>query len=239
MGQGDNTSVTDWCAFATHPTVTCTQKRCSDSATGYCDQVPSFAAAGRLEPDAGGLNIEGVAWDPRSRSLLFGLRGPADPGSITVIRVPVDAVVAPWTTEALGAPSMLRARLPRSKAKQGIRDISYDEQTGDFVVIVGRSTSEDRRTLSALHVERQQRQRPTAGRQISSIDEAGRRCRLRERRRSPDSSSSTTGAGMRCWTTPGVVSRSRGWNRVVPGGPVACRPASCRSRTSPSRWSAH
>ncbi len=107
------------------------------------DQVPSFAAAGRLEPDAGGLNIEGVAWDPGSRSLLFGVRGPADPGSMTVIRVPVDAVVAPWTTESLGAPSMLRARLPRSKAKQGVRDISYDEHTGDFVVIVGRATSED------------------------------------------------------------------------------------------------
>ena len=35
-GQGDNKSVTAWCAFATHPTVTCTQKRCRGSATGYC-----------------------------------------------------------------------------------------------------------------------------------------------------------------------------------------------------------
>ena len=104
-------------------------------------ELPSLATAGRREPDAGGLNIEGLAWDPRTRTLLFGLRGPADAGSITVIRVPVDASVAPWTTEALGAPSIVRARVPRSNAKQGIRDISYDEQSGDFVVLLGRSTS--------------------------------------------------------------------------------------------------
>ena len=103
--------------------------------------VPSLVAAGRREPDAGGLNVEGLAWDPSMRTLLFGLRGPTEPGSVTVIRVPVDAGVAPWTTEAFGAPSIVRAGTPRSTAKQGIRDISYDEQTGDFVVLLGRSTS--------------------------------------------------------------------------------------------------
>ena len=103
--------------------------------------VPSLVAAGQQEPDAGGLNIEGVAWDPRTRTLLFGQRGPADPGSITVIRVPVDAGVAPWAIGALEAPSIVRARVPRSTAKQGIRDISYDEQTGDFLLLLGRSTS--------------------------------------------------------------------------------------------------
>ena len=103
--------------------------------------VTSLAAAGRREPDEGGLNIEGLAWDPRTGTLLFGLRGPSDPGSITMIRVPVDAGVAPWTTDALGEPSVVRARVPRSSGKLGVRDISYDEQTGDFVVLLGRSTS--------------------------------------------------------------------------------------------------
>ncbi len=105
--------------------------------------VPSLATAGRLEPDAGGLNVEGLAWDPNTRSLLFGLRGPADRGSVTVIRVPVDAGAVPWATESFGAPSILRARLPRPKAKQGIRDISYNENTREFVVLIGRATSED------------------------------------------------------------------------------------------------
>ena len=103
--------------------------------------VPALVPAGEREPDAGGLNIEGLAWDPRTRTLLFGQRGPTDPGSITLIRVPVDAGVAPWTIGALEAPSIMRARVPGSIAKQGIRDISYDEQTGDFLILLGRSTS--------------------------------------------------------------------------------------------------
>jgi len=103
--------------------------------------LPSMAAAGRREPDAGGLNVEGLAWEPDTRTLLFGLRSPSESGIVMVIRVPVDAGVAYWNTEALGAPSIRRVRLPRSKANQGIRDISYDEQTGDLLMLIGRSTS--------------------------------------------------------------------------------------------------
>ena len=104
-------------------------------------QVPSLTPASRLEPDADGLNIEGLGWDPRTPALLFGLRGPAEPGRITVIRVPIDAGVAPWNTGSLEAPSIVHAGTPRSTAKPGVRDISYDEQTGDFLVLLGRSKS--------------------------------------------------------------------------------------------------
>jgi hypothetical protein len=103
--------------------------------------VPSLAEAGQREPDAGGLNIEGLTWDPRGHAMLFGLRGPATPGRITVIKVPVDPGGA-WTTEALDAPSVLLARIPQSTATQGIRDICYDEQTGGFVILLGRSLSQ-------------------------------------------------------------------------------------------------
>lgn len=103
--------------------------------------VPSLAPAGQREPDADGLNVEGLAWEPDTRTLLLGLRGPADTGIATVIRVPVDAGVAQWTIRALGAPSIRRVHLPRSKAMQGIRDISYDEETGDHLILIGRSTS--------------------------------------------------------------------------------------------------
>ena len=103
---------------------------------------PSLAASGEREPDAGGLNIEGVAWDPRARTLLFGQRGPASPGQVAVIQVPVDDVGgAPWTTAALNAPSVLRPHIPQSTATQGIREISYDEETGDFLILLGRSLS--------------------------------------------------------------------------------------------------
>ena len=103
--------------------------------------APSLAAAGEREPDADGLNVEGLTWDPHARTLVFGLRGPADPGRITVLRVPVDAGTAAWTTASLKAPTILRVHVPQSAATQGIRDISYDEQTGDFLILIGRSTS--------------------------------------------------------------------------------------------------
>jgi hypothetical protein len=99
--------------------------------------------AGAVEPDRGGLNIEGLAWDPGSNALLLGQRGPAEPGHISMIRVPVGVGATAWTTAALSPPTVLLARLPQSPGTQGIRDISYDDQTGDFLILIGRSLSGD------------------------------------------------------------------------------------------------
>jgi len=54
-------------------------------------QDRSLDESGELDPDAGGLNIEGITWDPRASALLFGQRGPAEPGRISMIQIPVDA----------------------------------------------------------------------------------------------------------------------------------------------------
>jgi hypothetical protein len=97
--------------------------------------------AGERDPDAGGLDIEGLAWDSHAGALLFGLRGPTGRGEITLIRVPVDVAAASWTPSALGTPSVVRIRVPKSTATQGIRDVSYDERTGGFLILLGRSIS--------------------------------------------------------------------------------------------------
>lgn len=102
--------------------------------------VPSLAEVGRLEPDAGGLNVEGLAWDAHAGALLFGLRGPAVPGRVALIHIPVD-VSGKWTTESLGPPTLLSAEVPRAAAPQGIRDVSWDARTGEFLVLLGRSAS--------------------------------------------------------------------------------------------------
>lgn len=112
--------------------------------TGFRDwllaQEPTLAAAATAEPDDGGLNIEGVAWDPASQSLLFGVRGPAEPGQVTVIEVHMP-VRNPWSTEALGVPALHTLRVPHSSALYGIRDISHDERGGEFLVLLGKSLS--------------------------------------------------------------------------------------------------
>ncbi|MGV0744995.1 hypothetical protein [Mycolicibacterium sp. XJ870] len=94
------------------------------------------------KPDAGGLNIEGLTWDPAAGVLVFGLRGPAVTDCIRLIEVPVDAGGAPWSTASLGPPSILHVGIPSSAGLQGVRDISYDEDTGDFILLLGRALSD-------------------------------------------------------------------------------------------------
>ncbi|MFV8050014.1 hypothetical protein [Mycobacterium sp. 48b] len=101
---------------------------------------PALAAAASSEPDDGGLNVEGVAWDPGSCALLFGVRGPAEPGRVTIIEVRA-AAGGPWSTDSLGAPVTRTLRVPHSEALQGIRDISYDERSGEFLILLGKSLS--------------------------------------------------------------------------------------------------
>lgn len=102
------------------------------------DRLPEFAAAARREPDAGGLNVEGLAWD--AGALLFGLRGPAAPGAATVLRIPADVGAARWTTAVLGAPEVVPVALPDPAVPWGIRDLSG---TGDLLVLLGRSAGGD------------------------------------------------------------------------------------------------
>jgi hypothetical protein len=106
-------------------------------------QVPSIAPGAELQPDAGGLNIEGLGWQPDTQTLMLGLRGPAERGFVTIIGIPVDARGGQWVLESLGTPSVHRIALPKHKAKQGIRDMSYDDRTGMFLILIGRSTSAD------------------------------------------------------------------------------------------------
>ena len=60
-----------------------------------------------------------------------------------MIQVAVDVRATAWTTAALGTPTFLHVRIPQSSGTQGIRDISYDDQTGDFLILLGRSRSGD------------------------------------------------------------------------------------------------
>ncbi|MEV6827021.1 DUF3616 domain-containing protein [Amycolatopsis sp. NPDC051102] len=101
------------------------------------DRLPALAEAGRLEPDAGGLNVEGLTWD--AGTLLFGLRGPAAPGEAAVVRIPADVGAARWTTAVLGAPEVVPVRLPEPGVTWGIRDLSDTGPDGDLLVLLGRS----------------------------------------------------------------------------------------------------
>ncbi|MGW3961111.1 DUF3616 domain-containing protein [Amycolatopsis sp. NPDC005003] len=114
----------------------------AESMAGFRDWLlarePALAAAGRREPDAGGLNVEGLAWD--GEALLFGLRGPAAPGRVTLVRVPADLTGDRWTTALLGPPALVHVGLPRPDVVHGIRDVSG--AAGDFLLLLGRSAGD-------------------------------------------------------------------------------------------------
>lgn len=105
--------------------------------------VPGLSVAAGRPPDDGGLNIEGVTWDSRDGAILLGLRGPARRGALTMLRIAVDAVGAPWTTDSLGPPKVIHVRTAKPSAHEGIRDLSYDGSTGELFIVTGRSVSGD------------------------------------------------------------------------------------------------
>lgn len=103
-------------------------------------EFPSLVSAARRMPDDNGLNIEGLAWDPVRRRLLFGVRSPVHDGRIPVLGVGLDPA-APWTTHAFGTTGSMTIEKSDFAVPQGIRDLSYDDHAERFIVVVGRSVS--------------------------------------------------------------------------------------------------
>jgi hypothetical protein len=99
---------------------------------------PTLAAAARRRPDNRGLNIEGLAWDPSRRALLFGVRSPVTAGRIPVLCVHLDTD-APWSTAALRVGPTLFIEKSDFVEPQGIRDIEFDAARQEFLVVMGRS----------------------------------------------------------------------------------------------------
>ena len=104
-------------------------------------RYPALAPVPELDPDHGGLNIEGLAWDPVRKVLLFGVRSPTKDGRISVLQLHLKSTDAQWTTEALEALPVLEIDTSSLLPARGIRDLTYDAERQEFLVILGRSIS--------------------------------------------------------------------------------------------------
>ena len=105
-------------------------------------QVPELAPAAQLEPDDGGLNIEGLAWDPQRRALLLGVRTPAPGGQPLVIPVQVKELAGTWATSNLTVSTPIRLALPATYGESGIRSLEYIPERKAFLLIAGKSISD-------------------------------------------------------------------------------------------------
>jgi hypothetical protein len=83
----------------------------------------------------GGINVEGVAWDPRNGRLLLGLRSPVVGGHALVVPLRLRDPKGAFAAGNLEVEGGKAIRLPFGGA--GIRSIEYDERVKGFRVITG------------------------------------------------------------------------------------------------------
>jgi hypothetical protein len=90
--------------------------------------------ANRLYRD-GGINIEGIAWDPRENRCLLGLRSPIINGQALVVPLRLRDPQGGFSAGNLEVENGKAHRLPLGGA--GIRSIEYDDRAQAFRIISG------------------------------------------------------------------------------------------------------
>lgn len=101
------------------------------------ENVSELKGQGDKKGTEGGLNIEGLAWDPRAdaKRLLLGLRSPQLNGQALIVAIKLRNPSGPFSIDNL--------QLAETRAIQleleglGIRDIQYDIRLQAFLVIAG------------------------------------------------------------------------------------------------------
>jgi hypothetical protein len=94
------------------------------------------------------LNIEGLAWDPRGRRLLLGLRAPVIEGQALVIPLQIRDPSGPLTVSNLAVENGKALRLSLDGA--GIRSLEYDEPSGAYRIIAGAGLDAEDRDFRIL-----------------------------------------------------------------------------------------
>ena len=93
----------------------------------------TLKVAGEPNGMKGGLNIEGLAWDPNEARLLLGLRSPQLGKSAALLPVKLRDPQGPFTTANL----LIEPPIYLSLGGQGVRDITYDTRLKNFLIISG------------------------------------------------------------------------------------------------------
>lgn len=83
----------------------------------------------------GGINVEGIAWDPKRTRLLLGLRSPVVDGQALVVPLKLRDPKGAFSLENVEVEGRKAIRLPLGGA--GIRSIEFDEASNAFRLITG------------------------------------------------------------------------------------------------------
>ena len=99
------------------------------------DKVAELRGLGNTKYKDGGINVEGIAWDPLNKRLLLGLRSPVVDGHALVVPLKLRDPKAALSFENLVVEGNKAIRLALGGA--GIRSIEYDQSRKAFNLITG------------------------------------------------------------------------------------------------------
>jgi hypothetical protein len=124
----------------------------TESMPGFRDwlvrNVAEIAVAADNDPDRGGLNVEGLGWDPDRQALLIGVRTPVIAHMPIIVPVRLKSVTGPWDETNLEALSPIRLKVDATVGDQGVRGMSRGLDGKGFLVSVGNATSDDQASFS-------------------------------------------------------------------------------------------
>jgi Protein of unknown function (DUF3616) len=99
------------------------------------ENVAELRSMGDRAYKDGGINIEGIAWDPQGNRLLLGLRSPVVNGQALVAPLKLREPGGAFTYDNLEVAEAGAIRLPLGGS--GIRSIEYDDLSKAFRIITG------------------------------------------------------------------------------------------------------
>lgn len=99
------------------------------------DNVDELRGLENTKYNDGGINVEGIAWDPVNKRLLLGLRSPIVEGNALIVPLKLRDSKAALSFDNLEVEGRKAIRL--SLAGAGIRSIEYDESRKAFFLISG------------------------------------------------------------------------------------------------------
>jgi hypothetical protein len=105
-------------------------------------RVADLKGAGEMKGSKGGLNIEGLAWDPERKQLLLGLRSPIINEQALIVPVKLGNPAGPFSSDNLQLGQ--DKAIPVSLGGSGIRDIQYDNKLKSFLLISGAPENEEK-----------------------------------------------------------------------------------------------
>ena len=106
------------------------------------ENVAELRELGDRKGKEGGLNIEGLAWDPRKGRLLLGLRSPINDGHALIVPLRFRDPRASFTLDNLEVEGSKAIKL--SLGGSGIRGIEYDGRANLYRIISGAPEDQDK-----------------------------------------------------------------------------------------------